>query len=82
MKPQVWQKTRPPTDTKGYDPMNAYGMELYAQTRLEQAHEDADIRRLLRVARAGTNEPSRWRRWLRLDRRSTAARRARLAEAA
>jgi len=61
--------------------MNAYGMELYAQTRLEQAHEDADIRRLLRAARAGNDKPSRWRRWLRLDRRD-AGRRARLAGAA
>jgi hypothetical protein len=64
---------------RGYDPMNAYGMELYAETRLQQAHEEADIRRLLRTARSGTEQPSRWRHWLRLDRH--AARHAGLAEA-
>jgi hypothetical protein len=61
--------------------MNAYGMELYAATRLEQAREDAATRRLLRAARAGTEQPSRWRRWLRLDRSSAAPRTSRLAEA-
>jgi phage terminase large subunit-like protein len=60
--------------------MNTYGMELYAQVLLEQAREDADARRLLRAARADTERPSTWRRWLRLDRRST-GRTGRLAEA-
>ena len=60
--------------------MNAYGMELYAEVRLEQAREDAATRRLLRAARAGNEQPSRWRRWLPLDRVAT-SRKARLAEA-
>jgi phage terminase large subunit-like protein len=60
--------------------MNVYDMELYAQTRLDQAREDADIRRFLRAARARTNQPSRWRQWSRLGRRG-AGRRARPAEA-
>jgi hypothetical protein len=47
--------------------MNAYGMELYAEIRLEQAREDAATRRLLKAARAGTEPPWWLRRWLRLD---------------
>jgi hypothetical protein len=61
--------------------MNAYGMELYAQVRLEQAREDAATRRLLRAARAGSGQPSLWRRWLGLDGHGATAREARLAEA-
>jgi hypothetical protein len=60
--------------------MNAYGMELYAEGRLEQAREEAATRRLLRAARAGYEQPSRWRRWLRSGRDAT-GRKARLAEA-
>ena len=37
--------------------MNVYDMELDAQTRLEQARADANVRRLLRSARAGTEHP-------------------------
>jgi len=61
--------------------MNVYDMELDAQTRLEQARADANVRRLLRSARAGTEHPSRWRHWFRLD-RDDAAGRGRLPEAA
>jgi hypothetical protein len=61
--------------------MNANDMEIYAQTRREQVREDADIRRMLRAARVGSEQPSRWRHWMRLDRRGAAGRRARLAEA-
>ena len=57
--------------------MNPYGMELYAETRLEQAREDAAIRRLLKATRRDSEEPSRLRRWLRLDHRNAAARNAR-----
>jgi hypothetical protein len=60
--------------------MNAYGMELYAEIRLEEAREDAATRRLLKSARAGTEPPWWLRRWLRLDRSVVAARQARLAE--
>jgi len=60
--------------------MNAYGMEVYAEVRLEQAREAAATRRLLRASRAGNEQPSRWRRWLRLDRVAT-GRKARLAGA-
>ena len=62
--------------------MNPYGMELYAETRLEQAREDAAIRRLLKATRADNEQPSRLRRWFRLGHRDAAARNARLAEAA
>lgn len=61
--------------------MNPYGMEIYAETRLEQAREAAATRRLLRAARSGNEQPSRWRRWFRPDRRDAAGRKARLAEA-
>ena len=61
--------------------MNAYGMEVYAEVRLQQAREGAATRRLLRAARAGSEQPSRWRRWLRLDGRGPTGRKARLAEA-
>jgi hypothetical protein len=60
--------------------MNAYGMEVYAEVRLEQAREEAATRRLVRSARAGNEQPSRWRPWLRLDRGAT-GRKGRLAEA-
>jgi hypothetical protein len=62
--------------------MNPYGMEIYAETRLEQARESAATRRLLRAARADSEQPSTWRRWLRLARRGATGRKARLAEAA
>ena len=52
--------------------MDMYGMEIYAETRLAQRREEADIRRLLRAARAaaeGDGSAERvgawWRRWLR-----------------
>jgi hypothetical protein len=52
--------------------MDMYGMEIYAETRLVQRHEEADIRRLLRAARAtgegdgsGGRDGAWWRRWLR-----------------
>jgi hypothetical protein len=61
--------------------MNAYGMELYAATRLEEARKDAATRRLVRTARGRTEGPSRWRRWLRLDRGTSAGRKAGLARA-
>jgi phage terminase large subunit-like protein len=61
--------------------MNPYGMEIYAEARLEQAREAAATRRLLRAARAGSEQPSTWRRWLRLDGRGVMGRKGRLAEA-
>jgi hypothetical protein len=61
--------------------MNAYGMELYAETRLEQAREDAETRRLLRAARASSEQPSGWRHWLRLARPGATGSAARLADA-
>lgn len=61
--------------------MHPYDMEIYAETRLEQAREDAATRRLIRAARAGIEQPSTWRRWLRLDGRGATRRKARLAEA-
>ena len=53
--------------------MDMYGMEIYAETSLAQRREEADIRRLLRAARAAAAETdgstgrigARWRRWLR-----------------
>jgi len=52
--------------------MDTYGMEIYAETRLAQRHEEADIRRLLRAARAAAESDGSigrvgawWRRWLR-----------------
>jgi hypothetical protein len=36
--------------------MDMYGMEIHAETRLRQQLEDADIRRLLRAARAASGE--------------------------
>jgi hypothetical protein len=61
--------------------MNAYDMEVYAEVRLQQARDDAATRRLLRAAGAGSEQSSRWRRWLRLDGRDATGRKARLAEA-
>jgi hypothetical protein len=53
--------------------MDMYGMEIYAETRLAQRREEADIRRLLSTARAAAAQHdgstgrvgARWRRWLR-----------------
>ena len=61
--------------------MNPYDMENYAETRLEQAREDAATRRLIRAARAGIEQPPMWRRLLRFDGRGATRRKARLAEA-
>jgi len=61
--------------------MNVYDMEVYAEVRLEQAREGAAIRRLLRAARADTEQPPMWPRLLRFDGRGATRRKARLAEA-
>ena len=47
--------------------MDMYGMEIYAETRVAERRDDADIRRLLRAARAPETDGSAawWRRWLR-----------------
>ena len=53
--------------------MDMYGMEIYAETIVEQRRDEADIRRLLRAARASAADTdgsagrvgAGWRRWLR-----------------
>jgi hypothetical protein len=52
--------------------MDMYGMEIYAETRLAERRDEADIRRLLRAAHAAAETDgssgrvgARWRRWLR-----------------
>jgi hypothetical protein len=58
--------------------MDAYSMEVVARLRVEDAHRDAEVQKLLRDAGHSTDEPSSWRRrptlrWLRRLARPAAA---------